>query len=84
MPELRCRRSRVAPNRFVENVWLSSDAFKMIRLLVKHAADLEEDFQVTRLLMVTASMTQGISDHGRAIDHEFENDSLPDSTHNGP
>ena len=34
-----------------ENVWLPSDAFKMVRLLGKPAVDMDEDFQVARLLM---------------------------------
>ncbi len=44
----------------VENVWLASDAFKMVRLLGKHAVDMDEDFAVARLLMSSLTMIQSL------------------------
>ena len=35
----------------VDDAWQPVDAFKMVRLLGKHAADMDEDFDVARLLM---------------------------------
>ena len=35
----------------VQNAWLASDAFKMVRLMGKHAIDMDEDFDVARMLM---------------------------------
>ena len=35
----------------VQNVWLASDAFKMVRLMGKYAIDMDEHFDVARMLM---------------------------------
>ena len=46
----------------VENAWLASDAFKMVRLMGKHAADMEEDFDVARLLMNSVTVIHSLED----------------------
>ena len=41
-----------------DETWLLSDAFKMVRLVGKHAWDMDEDFDVTRMLLCSLTLIQ--------------------------
>jgi hypothetical protein len=52
------------------DVWLPADAFKLVRLLGKHAADMDQDFEVARILMssLTIVHAQSLQDVEKPID----------------
>lgn len=53
-----------------QDPWQPADAFKMVRLMGKHAADMDEDFDVARVLMSSLTLTSadGPEAAGKPID----------------
>jgi hypothetical protein len=54
----------------VQNAWLASDAFKMVRLMGKHSIDMDEDFDVARMLMSSLIVigAQNTEQGGKPVD----------------
>ena len=44
----------------IDDAWQASDGFKMIRLLGKHAVDMDVDFDITRLLMSSLMVIESL------------------------